>query len=104
MHDKMNLIQLNQKNTPEISKEIACPTYNRPAIKTGIVHIGIGGFHRAHQAYYMHQLLSDLDASDWGICGVGIREADRNMYDVLKKQDGLYTCLLCTSPSPRDRG
>ena len=50
-------IKLNQKNLGEISKRISCPTYDRSQLKTGIVHIGIGGFHRAHEAYYTDQLL-----------------------------------------------
>jgi len=87
----MNLFPLNQTNLSEISSQIPTPSYNRQSIKTGIVHIGIGGFHRAHQAYYIHQLLSDPENADWGICGIGIREADRKMYDILQKQNGLYT-------------
>ena len=89
-------MQLNQANLTQIAKNIPCPTYNRQALKTGIVHVGVGGFHRAHQAYYMHQLLEKYNGLDWGICGVGLREADRKMYDILKKQDYLYT-LDCTA-------
>ncbi len=90
----MELIQLNQVNLTEIAKQIPCPTYNRKAVKTGIVHVGVGGFHRAHQAYYMHQLLGKDNALDWGICGVGLREGDRKMYNILKKQDYLYTLIV----------
>jgi len=85
---------LNQKNLPNISATIPCPNYDRQALKTGIVHIGVGGFHRAHQAYYIHQLLEKYGFADWGICGVGLREADREMYHVLKKQDYLYTLIV----------
>jgi len=88
------VIQLNQNNTEQIAQQIPCPKYDRQALKTGIVHIGVGGFHRAHQAYYIHQLLTQYNTSDWGICGIGIREADRKMYDILKKQDGLYTLIV----------
>ena len=89
----MSAIQLNQKNLTSIASQLACPTYERNAIKTGIVHIGVGGFHRAHQAYYIHQLLNDAQNSDWGICGIGLREGDREMANVLKQQDGLYTVI-----------
>ena len=88
------MIELNQHNIEQIAKQIPCPTYKRQALKTGIVHIGVGGFHRSHQAYYIHQLLTQYNTLDWGICGVGLREADRKMYDVLKKQDGLYTLII----------
>ena len=87
-------MQLNQRNIFKIKKQLSCPTYSRQTLKTGIVHIGIGGFHRAHQAYYLHQLLGKYPKSGWGICGVGIREGDRTMYDILKKQNGLYTLIV----------
>lgn len=90
----MKYIQLSQANIPQIAQQLPCPSYDRTAIKTGIVHIGVGGFHRAHQAYYLHQLLSKYNLLDWGVCGVGIREADRKMYETLKKQNGLYTLIV----------
>ena len=85
---------LNQQNISKISANLSCPSYNRQALKTGIVHIGVGGFHRSHQAYYIHQLLEKYGATDWAICGVGIREADRKIFDILKKQDFLYTLMV----------
>lgn len=90
----MKIIQLNQHNTSQISKNIPCPNYDKKELKTGIVHIGVGGFHRSHQAYYIHQLIEKHSTVNWGICGVGLREADRKMYDVLKKQDCLYTLIV----------
>ncbi|MEL6986933.1 MAG: mannitol dehydrogenase family protein [Bacteroidota bacterium] len=86
-------MELNQKNLSEIAIRIPGPTYNRNSLKTGIVHIGVGGFHRSHQAYYIHQLLEKHKLLDWGICGIGIREAARKMNTVLKKQDCLYTLI-----------
>lgn len=88
------MILLNQHNIKDIATHIPCPTYDRQALKTGIVHIGVGGFHRSHQAYYINQLVEKHALFDWGICGVGLREADRKMYDVLCKQDGLYTLII----------
>ncbi len=90
----MGFIQLNQDNITQIAPHLSCPNYNRQALKTGIVHIGLGGFHRSHQAYYIHQLLEKHNALDWGICGVGLREADRKIYNILKKQDCLYTLMV----------
>ncbi|HJY96540.1 MAG TPA: mannitol dehydrogenase family protein, partial [Streptosporangiaceae bacterium] len=60
----------------------------------GVVHVGVGGFHRAHQAMYHDRLLSDGGAREWGICGVGVLAADRRMKEVLDAQDGLYTLVL----------
>jgi mannitol 2-dehydrogenase len=87
-------VQLKQENLHRLADEIACPSYDRSKVKAGIVHIGVGGFHRSHQAYYTDALLSDSDASDWGICGVGLRDADRKIGDILKAQDYLYTLIV----------
>ncbi|MDV3130239.1 mannitol dehydrogenase family protein [Mycobacterium sp. 21AC1] len=70
------------------------PSYNRDEIQVGIVHFGVGGFHRAHQAMYIDRLLEQGLATDWGICGVGVLPSDRRMADVMAAQDGLYTLLL----------
>lgn len=86
-------MNLNQANLVKIAEQVPCPTYDRQQLKTGIVHIGVGGFHRSHQAYYLHQLLEKHGATNWAICGVGLREADRNMANVLKNQDCLYTLV-----------
>src|SRR5712675_455587 len=69
-------------------------SYNRDEIGIGIVHFGVGGFHRAHQAMYVDRLLEAGLAKEWGICGVGVLPADRKMADVMAAQDGLYTLLL----------
>ena len=87
-------VQLNQDNLLEIGNGIFVPNYIRTGNKTGIVHIGVGGFHRAHQAYYLHKLRQLGEATDWNICGIGLRKADRKLYDVLKKQDHLYTLMV----------
>ncbi len=86
-------MKLNQLNIPTIARALSCPSYDRPGLKTGIVHVGVGGFHRSHQAYYIHKLLEDYGVTDWAICGIGLREADRGMADVLAGQDCLYTLV-----------
>ena len=68
------------------------PTYPREKLKQGIVHIGVGGFHRAHMAVYLHELMQRGNV-DWGICGVGLLPGDAGMRDALKSQDGLYTVV-----------
>ena len=50
---------------------LAVPSYDRSQLKAGIVHFGVGGFHRAHEAMYLDRLMSDGKALDWAICGVG---------------------------------
>lgn len=94
-------MELNQSNLSKLREHVTTPTYDHQKVKTGIVHIGVGGFHRSHQAYYIQQLLQNENAQQWGICGVGLREADRGMSEVLKKQEYLYT-LITQHPDGTD--
>ncbi len=87
-------IQLNQANLQQVESRMPVPNYSRASDKIGIVHIGVGGFHRAHLAYYLHQLKNKGEASAWGICGIGLREADTKLHDIFKNQDHLYTLLI----------
>ena len=85
-------MKLNAPNLPSLG--IPIPNYDRNAISVGIVHFGVGGFHRAHQAMYIDRLLSQGLARDWGICGVGVLPGDQRMRDALRGQDHLYTLVL----------
>jgi mannitol 2-dehydrogenase len=71
------------------------PTYDRSRVRAAIVHFGVGGFHRAHEAMYLDRLMAveDGEGLDWGICGVGVMPFDLKMRDVLQAQDGLYTLV-----------
>ncbi len=69
--------------------------YNRDQITTGIVHIGVGNFHRAHQAFYTHQLLSDPSQKLWGICGINLLASDERIVKSLRTQDNKYTLTVC---------
>lgn len=85
---------LNAANLSALRDEVARPTYDRAAVTVGVVHIGVGGFHRAHQAMYLDRLMNEGRALDWGICGVGVLESDRRMAEVMTTQDCLYTLVL----------
>lgn len=89
-----NTIDLKKENLALIADRLPVPAYDREKLETGIVHVGVGGFHRAHLAVYVHQLLSAGIADNWRICGVGLREGDRKMQAVLNKQDSLYTLMV----------
>jgi mannitol 2-dehydrogenase len=67
--------------------------YDRAAITVGIVHFGVGNFHRSHQAMYLDRLLRRGEAKDWGICGVGVLPSDIRMRDALRSQDLEYTLV-----------
>ena len=58
------------------------------------MHFGVGGFHRAHQAMYLDQLMEQGKALDWGICGVGVMPFDLRMKEAMQSQDCLYTLVL----------
>jgi mannitol 2-dehydrogenase len=90
-----SMTKLNARTVTDL--DVPAPGYDRTGIRTGIVHFGVGGFHRAHQAMYLDRLLVLGAARQWGICGVGVMPADRRMRDVLTKQDCLYT-LCVTEP------
>jgi mannitol 2-dehydrogenase len=83
---------LNQAALGSLS--ISVPTYDRSQLKVGIVHFGVGGFHRAHQAMYIDQLMEQGTALDWAICGVGVMPFDLQMKQAMEAQDCLYTLVL----------
>ncbi|RCV89677.1 mannitol dehydrogenase family protein [Billgrantia montanilacus] len=85
---------LDNQHLTELNAEVASPRYPRQAITPGIVHIGVGGFHRAHQAMYVDDLMNCGEALDWGIVGVGVMPGDRRMQQVLAAQDHLYTLMV----------
>ena len=77
-----------------LDARVGAPAYDRAAVTTGIVHFGVGGFHRAHQAMYLDRLMNEGKAMDCGICGVGTLPHDARMRDVMAEQDCLYTLVV----------
>ena len=70
------------------------PRFDVAAVRPGIVHLGLGGFHRAHMARYTHDLMQrGADALPWGIMGAGLLPGDRRMAESLAPQDNLYTLV-----------
>lgn len=88
-----NATPLNQANLANLPANIETPKYDRSKLQCGIVHLGFGGFHRAHLARYTHNLMQQENASQWGICGVGLMPGDKKMADALNPQNGLYTLV-----------
>jgi mannitol 2-dehydrogenase len=87
------MVRLNLENLARIRDRLPVPTYDRSQVRPGIVHFGVGGFHRAHQAMYVDALLNAGPALDWGIVGVGTLPRDRRMHRVMAAQDCLYTLV-----------
>ncbi len=82
--------RLSDATLTALPPEVARPAYNRSDTRIGIVHIGVGAFHRAHQAVYVDDLLAD--EPEWAICGVSLHSTE--VRDALRPQDGLYTLAL----------
>ena len=87
------MTRLNDNSLSKISGKVAIPEYDRSAISSGIVHVGVGNFHRSHEAYYTDQLLRNGE-KDWGICGICLQDRDLKMHNTLANQDGLYTLVV----------
>ncbi|MDQ0862744.1 mannitol dehydrogenase family protein [Arthrobacter globiformis] len=81
---------------------VAVPSYDRTKLTAGIVHFGVGGFHRAHQAMYLDRLMNAGQAHDWAICGVGVLPADARMKQVMDSQDCLYTLVVKNPDGSRE--
>jgi mannitol 2-dehydrogenase len=96
-------IELCGSNLRRIPPVVAVPAYNRGNCAQHIVHIGVGGFHRAHQAVYLDDLLQRGDGPGWGTCGVGLLPLDRAMHGALKPQDCLYTVVEADGTASRAR-
>jgi len=86
----MKLSNATLKHLPEAIKR---PTYDRSTLSPGIVHIGLGNFHRAHQAWYLHQLMQQGLAHDWAIIGAGVRPYDEQMRRKMAAQDYMTTLI-----------
>ncbi|PRY63468.1 mannitol 2-dehydrogenase [Vreelandella songnenensis] len=88
------MTRLNNQSVGQLAPSIAVPLYERSALTPGIVHVGVGGFHRAHQAMYLDALMNQGEALDWGIIGVGVMPGDKRMQQALAAQDYLYTLVI----------
>jgi len=84
------MTRLGAQTLNEVPDGVRVPDYDRGTITPGIVHLGIGAFHRAHMAVYVDDLLKDFP--DWGIIGASLRRPDTK--EALEPQDGLYTVAV----------
>jgi mannitol 2-dehydrogenase len=95
-------LRLSMSNCAAIERRgVRVPHYDRALLSPRILHIGVGGFHRAHMARYLDELAEAGDG--WGIRGIGLLETDRRIADVLESQDHLYTLIERDSSGSRPR-
>ena len=96
--DRPAPVPLCQATLAGLPDTVATPRYDRAALTAGIVHIGLGNFHRAHQAWYLHRLMQQGHAMDWAIIGAGVRPQDATQRERLIAQDCL-TALIELDPA-----
>ena len=92
-------MQLSSENLGALEMHAATPRYDRNALSAGIIHFGVGNFHRAHQAVYLDSLFGGGRDLDWAIVGAGVRPQDHAMRNALAGQDYLTTVV---EQSPTD--
>ena len=86
-------VRLSEATLGNLPDGVATPQYDRAALTPGIIHIGLGNFHRAHQAWYLHRLMQAGLAKDWAIIGAGVRPYDEAQRQRLAAQDYLTTLV-----------
>lgn len=84
---------LSLANLASLGPKVSVPRYSRASLSPGILHIGIGNFHRAHQAVYLDALFNSGKNLDWAIIGAGVRPNDALMHEALAAQDFLTTVV-----------
>ena len=94
------LKSLNASTLSALPDGVRVPGYDRSKLTAGILHVGLGNFHRAHQAWYLHRLFEQGEGHDWAIVGAGVRAPDAIQREKLQKQDWLTT-LIELDPSGR---
>ena len=92
MRDHPSPSPLTASSLTQLHPSVTVPTYDRRSLRPAIVHLGVGGFHRAHLATYVHELC-EQGRSDWAIRGAGVLPTDAAMAEVLAAQDHLYTLI-----------
>lgn len=85
--------KLNNTVLATLPETVKAPAYARADLSPGILHIGVGNFHRAHQAIYLSKLFDLGEGRDWAIVGAGLKPYDTAMRDRLAPQDWLTTVV-----------
>src|SRR5436305_10510795 len=91
--DEAMSLKLSAAALSRLPNGVAAPKYSHADLKPGLFHIGVGNFHRAHQAVYLDELFNLGLSRDWGIVGTGVRAADAAMCSALQAQDWLTTVV-----------
>ena len=87
------MIKLSDDSLADLPEPVARPGYDRSSLTAGILHVGLGNFHRAHQAWYLHRLFQQGMCLDWAIVGAGVKPYDKEQRLKLAEQDYLTTLI-----------
>ena len=90
---KKNVIALTNATLGALPSHVTVPSYDRGKLSPGILHIGVGNFHRAHLAWYVHRLMQHGHDFNWAIIGAGVLQNDAVMREKLLRQDCLTTLI-----------
>jgi len=85
--------ELSAKSLDQVNEAVSRPSYERSELSAGIVHVGVGNFHRAHQGVYLHKLFELGLDRDWAIVGAGVTPYDDAMRTKLASQDWMTTVV-----------
>lgn len=97
------VVSLSRTGLNALSGRASVPGYERATLQPGVVHFGVGNFHRAHQAVYLDSLFRLGKDHDWAVIGVGTRREDEVMRERLEKQDWLSTVVEQSATETRAR-
>ena len=86
-------LKLSNDTLSALPANVKRPEYDRASLSPGIIHIGLGNFHRAHQSWYLHRLMQAGLAQDWAIIGAGMRPYDEEQRRKMAEQDYLTTLI-----------
>jgi mannitol 2-dehydrogenase len=86
-------VKLSLANLGNLPKSVAAPAYKRESLRPGILHFGVGNFHRSHQAVYLDDLFNSGEGHDWAIVGAGVFDGERAGRAKLQEQDWLTTVV-----------
>ncbi len=100
------LVPLSLDTLDNLPGQVGRPSYERESLSAGIVHFGVGNFHRAHQAIYLDTLMNDGRDYDWAVIGASVMPGDARVRDLLQKQDwlGSVTAQSATDSDARVTG
>ena len=93
MNGPVNPVKLCLANLDRLSVNVARPRYERSSLNPGILHIGVGNFHRSHQMVYLDRLFEQGRDLDWAVVGAGIKPYDAEQRRLLEGQDWLTTVV-----------